>query len=76
LVGTGAAGSHLQSLLLGSLMISTAVLFMVLGLVAELSRVHRQLYEEQSSMMRLSGGRDIKRVLEFHGAAIVKSSTP
>jgi glycosyltransferase involved in cell wall biosynthesis len=76
LVGTGAAGSHLQSLLLGSLMISTAVLFMVLGLVAELSRVHRQLYEEQSSMLRLSGGRDIKEVLEFHGAAIVKSSTP
>ena len=69
LVWTGAAGSHLQSLLLGSLIISTAVLFMVLGLVAELSRVHRQLYEERNALLRLSGELKIESILEHFGAS-------
>ena len=68
LVAAGTPGSHLQSLLLGTLSISTAVVFLVLGLIAELSRIHRQLYEEQTSVSRLSGAQNLKEVLEFHGA--------
>jgi len=69
LVGAGVAGSHLQSLLLGSLLISTAVIFMVLGLLAELSRVHRELYEDQTALARLSQVEsDLQPVLELHGA--------
>ena len=69
LVGAGGVGSHLQSLLLGSLLISTAVIFMVLGLVAELSRMHRELYEDQTALARLSRvASDLPHVLELHGA--------
>ena len=71
LVSSGVAGDHLQSLLLGSLLISTAATFLVLGLLAQLSKVNREVAEHQITLARLSQtDGDFERVLELHGARI------
>lgn len=72
LVGTGVAGDHLQSLLLGSLLISTAVVFLVLGLVAELSKIHRYLTEEQTTFERLTRKDEGLQFLAHFGSSIWK----
>ena len=70
LIGAGVAGTHLQSLLLGSLLISTAVVFLVLGLVAELSKIHRYLAEEQTTFERLTRKDEGLQFLAIFGSSI------
>ncbi|MDB4018436.1 glycosyltransferase family 2 protein [Aquiluna sp.] len=68
---TGSAGSHFQSLLLGSLLISLGVISLVLGLLGQLSRVHRELHEQQIAIARLSQrGADFESTLELYGARL------
>ena len=77
LVDIGVAGSHLQSLLLGSLLISTAATFLVMGLLAQLSGIHREVQEEQITLARLSQSeRDFQRTLELHGAQLHRAQGP
>jgi len=64
------AGDHIQSLLLGSLMITSSIIFMVLGLIAELSKIHRRLHEDQVAASRLGGADHFQGVLELHGAKL------
>ena len=72
----GSAGAHLQSLLLGSLLMSTSVTFLVLGLVAELSRIHRQLTEERFTLDRLQMNEDGLEFLRLFGASLWKKDDP
>lgn len=74
LVLTGVAGQHLQSLILGSLLITAAVVSIVLGLVAELSRIHRELFEEEKAMTRMSEQLDRAAVLAFYSAKVSYSA--
>ena len=46
-------GDHLQSLLLGVLLIITALLAVVIGVVADLTRLNRTLAEEQLDLQKL-----------------------
>jgi glycosyltransferase involved in cell wall biosynthesis len=70
----GSAGDHLQSLLLGSLLMSTSVTFLVLGLVAELSRVHRQLTEDRLTIDRLQMKAGGLEFLAVFGASLWKKT--
>jgi hypothetical protein len=46
-------GDHLQSLLLGVLLVITALLSVVIGVVADLTRLNRTLAEEQLDLLKL-----------------------
>ena len=75
LVIAGAAGDHIQSLILGSLLISSALLSLVLGLVAELSRIHREMFEEEQALERLSGSTSLTALLTSFGAVLVPTGS-
>jgi len=47
LIGVGASGSHLQSLLLGVTLLLGSLLSFVIGIVADLTRINRILQEDQ-----------------------------
>lgn len=70
LLFAGEAGNHLQSLILGSLLITTAVISLVLGLVAELSRIHRMMFEEARTVSRLNNHIEEKVLLSIHSATV------
>jgi glycosyltransferase involved in cell wall biosynthesis len=70
LVYSGVAGDHIQSLILGSLLITTSIMSLVLGLVAELSRIHRELFEEERSIERLSSPPSLEAVLTSYSAEL------
>ncbi len=46
-------GKHLQSIILGVVLLITAVLSMVIGVVADLTRLNRTLTEEQLDLQKL-----------------------
>lgn len=52
LVATNAAGDHIQSLLLGILLIIGALLALVIGVVADLTRINRALAEETLDLQK------------------------
>jgi len=58
LVTTNAAGDHIQSLLLGILLIIGALLALVIGVVADLTRINRTLAEEMLDLQKLQRYRD------------------
>lgn len=70
LLTSGAAGQHLQSLIFGLLFLTASFLSFVVGLVAELSRIHRQLDEERISYSRLTTTLPSNAVLAAFGAAL------
>lgn len=71
LIASNQAGDHLQSLILGSTLVTAAVIVMVLGLVAELSRIHRQLFEEEQSLARMSINGELNDLVALFGADLV-----
>ncbi|WIB13023.1 glycosyltransferase family 2 protein [Curtobacterium sp. MCPF17_052] len=54
LLATDSGGNHLQSLLLGLVLVITAVLAMTIGVVADLTRLNRTLAEEQLDLQKLA----------------------
>ncbi|PYY37341.1 MULTISPECIES: glycosyltransferase family 2 protein [unclassified Curtobacterium] len=54
LLYTDSGGDHLQSLLLGLVLVITAVLAMTIGVVADLTRLNRTLAEEQLDLQKLA----------------------
>jgi glycosyltransferase involved in cell wall biosynthesis len=67
----GVAGEHLQSLILGSLLITSSAVALLLGLSAELSRIHRELFEEERSLDRLSSPPKLEAILANFSADLV-----
>lgn len=53
LLGLGEAGQNLQSLLLGVLLVVTALLSLVMGVLADLTRINRTLAEESLDLQKL-----------------------
>lgn len=60
LVATAAAGDHLQSLLLGVLLIMGSLLSFVIGVVADLTRINRSLQEDQLELQKLARYGDVR----------------
>ncbi|WIJ44225.1 glycosyltransferase family 2 protein [Curtobacterium citreum] len=54
LLATDSGGNHLQSLLLGIVLVITAVLSITIGVVADLTRLNRTLAEEQLDLQKLA----------------------
>ncbi|MFJ3385827.1 MULTISPECIES: glycosyltransferase family 2 protein [unclassified Curtobacterium] len=54
LMWADSGGNHLQSLLLGLILIITAVLSITIGVVADLTRLNRTLAEEQLDLQKLA----------------------
>lgn len=54
LMATDAGGNHLQSIILGVVLVITALLAMVIGVVADLTRLNRTLAEEQLDLQKLA----------------------
>ncbi|MCL9665091.1 glycosyltransferase family 2 protein [Curtobacterium albidum] len=54
LLTSGSGGNHLQSLLIGIVLVITAVLSMTIGVVADLTRLNRTLAEEQLDLQKLA----------------------
>jgi glycosyltransferase involved in cell wall biosynthesis len=67
---SGVAGQHIQSLILGSLLITTSAILLVLGLVAELSKIHRKMFEEEKALSRLNEKLALDVVLSAFSATI------
>ncbi|KRE26049.1 glycosyltransferase family 2 protein [Agromyces sp. Soil535] len=53
LVTTGVTGDHVQSLLLGVLLLTGALLSYAIGVVADLTRINRALTEDQLELVKL-----------------------
>ncbi|WP_123656140.1 MULTISPECIES: glycosyltransferase family 2 protein [unclassified Curtobacterium] len=53
LLWTNTGGNHLQSIILGVVLLITAVLSLVIGVVADLTRLNRTLAEEQLDLQKL-----------------------
>lgn len=70
----GTAGQHFQSLLLGSILLTASFLAFVVGLVAELSKINRQLTEDQIAGNRLTQKIDENLLLEQFDARVVYRS--
>jgi glycosyltransferase involved in cell wall biosynthesis len=54
LLWTHAGGNHLQSIILGVVLVITALLSIVIGVVADLTRLNRTLAEEQLDLQKLA----------------------
>jgi glycosyltransferase involved in cell wall biosynthesis len=54
LMWTDAGGNHLQSIILGVVLVITALLSIVIGVVADLTRLNRTLAEEQLDLQKLA----------------------
>jgi glycosyltransferase involved in cell wall biosynthesis len=54
LLADNAGGNHLQSIILGVVLVITAVLSIVIGVVADLTRLNRTLAEEQLDLQKLA----------------------
>ncbi|OIH96968.1 glycosyltransferase family 2 protein [Curtobacterium sp. MCBA15_001] len=54
LLATDSGGNHVQSLLLGIVLVITAVLSITIGVVADLTRLNRTLAEEQLDLQKLA----------------------
>jgi hypothetical protein len=54
LLWTDAGGNHLQSIILGVVLVITALLSIVIGVVADLTRLNRTLAEEQLDLQKLA----------------------
>jgi hypothetical protein len=52
LLGDGARGGHIQSLLLGITLLLAAVMSLVIGIVADLTRINRILQEDQLELQK------------------------
>lgn len=76
LVYTGVAGDHLQSLILGSLLITASFLSLVMGMIAELSRIHRELFEEERAIQRLAKPLQLDTILTNFSASIIYPNKP
>lgn len=63
LVLTDSNGDHIQSLILGMLLLIASLLSFALGILAELAKFNRDLTESQLSTLRLSG-KGMKNVLD------------
>ena len=67
----GTAGQHFQSLLLGSILLTASFLAFAVGLVAELSRINRQLTEDQIAGNRLTQKIDEELLLAQFDAKVI-----
>ncbi|WP_182046779.1 glycosyltransferase family 2 protein [Curtobacterium sp. ME26] len=54
LIVSGSTGNHLQSIILGVVLLITALLSLVIGVVADLTRMNRTLAEEQLDLQKLA----------------------
>ncbi|MCU1598730.1 MAG: glycosyltransferase family 2 protein [Glaciihabitans sp.] len=71
LIGTSAPGNHIQSLLVGTMLLTGSLLSFAIGVVADLTRVNRTLQEEALDFLKLQryaqksgSGLDSKVVLD------------
>lgn len=73
LVAANVAGQHLQSLIFGLLFLTASFLAFVVGFVAELSRIHRQLFEDSVALERLTVKIPVKELLDAYDCVLISS---
>lgn len=68
-----ASGDHIQSLILGSVLVMGSLLAAALGVIAQISKFSRELLENSISLNRIAG-RDTKDVLGATGCYVIHDS--